>query len=162
MRHYFALKVDIGDGCGGNVFKGCTPTFPGPSASRKPGLRKQFTSSNSSQCGRCLLRDLAERRRSWTSSRSSTVPWPRSKCRPGRCDEPSGLRADHITNNVDRPLRATWRTTTCFSAWASIPNWITSAFAAAFLVSTVVFDMVARMVDLIIDILADRLSTRQA
>ncbi len=25
---------------------GCTPTFPGPSASRKPGLRKQFTSSN--------------------------------------------------------------------------------------------------------------------
>ena len=23
----------------------CTPTFPGPSASRKPGLRKQFTSS---------------------------------------------------------------------------------------------------------------------
>ena len=26
----------------------CTPTFPGPSASRKPGLRKQFTSSNRS------------------------------------------------------------------------------------------------------------------
>ena len=25
----------------------CTPTFPGPSASRKPGLRKQFTSSQS-------------------------------------------------------------------------------------------------------------------
>ena len=24
----------------------CTPTFPGPSASRKPGLRKQFTSSD--------------------------------------------------------------------------------------------------------------------
>jgi len=24
----------------------CTPTFPGPSASRKPGLRKQFTSSH--------------------------------------------------------------------------------------------------------------------
>ncbi len=26
----------------------CTPTFPGPSASRKPGLRKQFTSSSKS------------------------------------------------------------------------------------------------------------------
>ena len=26
----------------------CTPTFPGPSASRKPGLRKQFTSSKRS------------------------------------------------------------------------------------------------------------------
>ena len=26
----------------------CTPTFPGPSASRKPGLRKQFPSSSSS------------------------------------------------------------------------------------------------------------------
>ena len=27
------------------TFWHCTPTFPGPSASRKPGLRKQFTSS---------------------------------------------------------------------------------------------------------------------
>ena len=27
--------------------RSCTPTFPGPSASRKPGLRKQFTSSSS-------------------------------------------------------------------------------------------------------------------
>ncbi len=29
------------------TFHFCTPTFPGPSASRKPGLRKQFTSSRS-------------------------------------------------------------------------------------------------------------------
>ena len=28
------------------ICKDCTPTFPRPSASRKPGLRKQFTSSN--------------------------------------------------------------------------------------------------------------------
>ena len=29
----------------GAVAEACTPTFPGPSASRKPRLRKQFTSS---------------------------------------------------------------------------------------------------------------------
>ena len=78
--------------------RSCTPTFPGPSASRKPGLRKQFTSSQLKMVGETGFEPATSGSQSRRSTKLSYSP-------SGRGDGPRFRSPDQDgTNDCGKPV----------------------------------------------------------